>query len=146
MSEKEIESVMRGFKEAIEKSDVEKALSYFAEDAVYAAPEGAFKGKEELKRYLTWSAQNVSNPTIRDTGVGIMVKGDKAVYEHSIGGIIEGNKYETLAICVYEFSNGKIHGIRSVYDRLSVGKQVATGWFEKRIVNTMVERAERGLR
>lgn len=145
MYEERIESLMRDFIKAIENNDVEKALSYFAEDAVYITPEGTFAGREELKRYLTWSTQNVPNLTIMDAGVGIMVKGNKAVYEHVIGGTIEGTRYETLAICVYEFSDGKIQSVRSVYDRLSIGKQVAKGWFAKTMVNSFVKRAEKGL-
>ena len=146
MSEKKIESLMRDYIEAVVKKDVEKALSLFAEDAVYVTPEGTFKGKKELKRYLTWSAQSVPDLTVRDAGIEIVVKGNKGVYEHVLKGTIEGMKYEALAICVYEFSDEKIQRLRSVYDRLSIGKQVVKGWFAKRLVSSFVKRAEKGLR
>jgi len=146
MSEKKIESLMRDYIEAVVKKDVEKALSLFAEDAVYVTPEGTFKGKKELKRYLTWSAQSVPDLTVRDAGIEIVVKGNKGVYEHVLEGTIEGMKYEALAICVYEFSDEKIQRLRSVYDRLSIGKQVAKGWLAKRLVSSFVKRAEKGLR
>jgi len=146
MSEKKIESLMRDYIEAVVKKDVEKALSLFAEDAVYVTPEGTFKGKKELKRYLTWSAQSVPDLTVRDAGIEIVVKGNKGVYEHILKGTIEGMKYEALAICVYEFSDEKIQRLRSVYDRLSIGKQVAKGWLAKRLVSSFVKRAEKGLR
>jgi len=145
MSEEKIESVIRDYGEAIEKRDVEKALSFFAEDSTWVTPEGTFKGKEELKRYLTWSFQSVPDLTITDTGIGIMVKGDKAVYEHIFAGTIEGVKTEWLAICVYEFSDEKIQHLRTVYDRLSTAKRVAKGWLAKRMISSIVKRAEKGL-
>jgi len=45
MSEEKIESVIRAWRAALEKADVEKALSFVAEDAVWVANEGTFKGK-----------------------------------------------------------------------------------------------------
>ena len=138
MSEENIENTMRNFIAALVERDVEKSLSFFAEDATYVTPEGTFKGKEELRRYLTWSAQNVPDLTVTDTGIGIMVKGNKAVYEHTIAGTIEGVKCKWLTICMYEFRNDKIQRLRSVCDRLSIGKQVAQGWLAKRAVNSFI--------
>jgi len=148
MSEEKIESVMRDFIEALVKRDVEKVLSFFAEDAVWVTPEGTFKGKEELKRYSTWSAQQNPDLTVRDAGIAIMVKGNRAVYEHVVGGTFQGMKWEALAMCVYEFSDEKIQHIRSVYDRLSTAKQVAVarGWLAERVISYIVKQAEKGLR
>jgi len=145
MSEEKLESIMRDFVQAAEKKDVEKALSFLAEDAVYVTPEGTFKGKEELKRYLTWLAQVSPETTIRDAGIGIMVKGNKAVFEHLIEGTYEGMKYQVPTLCVYEFSDDKIQNLRTVQDRLSIVKQVAKGWFARMVVNSIIKRAEKGL-
>ena len=145
MSEKKIEGIMRDFVKAIEEQNVEKALSFLTDDADYVTPEGTFKGKEELGRYLTWGTQTTPNQKVRDTGIGIMVKGNKAVFEHIVEGTYEGTKYEALTICVYEFSNEKIRHLRTVVDRLSIAKHVAKGWFAKRIMNSIIVRAEKGL-
>jgi len=146
MSEKKIESIIRSFVEAVEKRDEEKTLSFLAEDAVWVAPEGTFKGKEEIKRLLTWMAQSARDIKFRDTGIGIMVKGNKAVYEYVIEAVTsEGITFETPGICVYEFSDEKIEQHRVLYDRLSIGKQVAKGWFAKRVVNSLIARGEKGL-
>lgn len=145
MSEEKIESVIRSFIEAFEKKDVEKALTFFTEEAVWLAPEGTFKGKEELKRYMTWMNQYAPDLKMRDTGIGIMVKGNKAVYEYIVESSVEGTKYETPGICVYEFSDEKIQYHRAVYDRLSIGRQAAKGWLAKRMVRSFIERAEKGL-
>jgi len=146
MSERKIEGIMRDFVKAIEERNVEKALSFLTDDADYVTPEGTFKGKEELRRYLTWGTQTTPNQKVRDAGIGIMVKGNKAVFEHIVEGTYEGTKYEALTICVYEFSDEKIQHLRTVVDRLSIAKQVAKGWFAKRIMNSIIARAEKGLR
>ena len=145
MFEKKIEGIMRDFVKAIEEQNVEKALSLLTDDAEYVAPEGTFKGKEELRRYLTWGTRTAPNQKVRDAGIGIMVKGNRAVFEHIVEGTHEGKKYEALTICVYEFSDEKIQHMRTVVDRLSIAKQVAKGWFAKRIMNSIVARAEKGL-
>lgn len=145
MSEEKIKSLIRDFIEAFTKRDVEKALSFFAEDATYVTPWGTFKGKEEIKRFLTWNAKTVTDLTVTDSGIGIMVQGNKAVYEHIIGATMEGMKGEVLAMCAYEFSDEKIQHLRTALDRLSIAKQVAKGWLAKKVVNSVVKRTEKGL-
>jgi ketosteroid isomerase-like protein len=151
MSEKEIESILRGFTEAFVKRDVEKTLSFFAEDAVLAGPEGTFKGKHEIEHFWTWDARFSPTMTARDSGIGIMVKGNRAVAEYVLQGSFEGKKYETPGMNVYEFSDGKIQHMRSYYDRLSAIKQVAMqyggikGWFMKKLADYIVGQSEKGL-
>lgn len=137
------ESIMHGFVEALGKRDVEKALSFCAEDAIWVTPEATFKGREELRRYLTWSSQTTS--AIRATGIKAIVQGNRGAYEHVLEGISEGAKWEVLALCVYEFSNDKIQSLRTVYDRLSVAKQVAKGGLARTAVNAIIKRMEKGL-
>lgn len=151
MSEKEIESILRDFGEAFVKRDVEKTLSFFAEDAVLAGPEGTFRGKHEIKHYWTWDARFSPTITVRDSGIGIMVKENRAIVEHILQGAFEDKKYETPAMNLHEFSDGKIQHMRSYYDRLSAIKQVATqytgirGWFMKRLANYILAQSEKGL-
>ena len=151
MSEKKIESIVNAFGEAFVERDVEKMLSFFTEDALWVSPVGTFKGKEELRRVLTWDTQIAPTVTAKLSGIGIMVKGNKAVAENFSEGWYEGKKYEVLGINVFEFSDDKIQHIRLFYDKLSIVKQVAmqykgvTGWFAKRLVNYIVGRGEEGL-
>ena len=152
MSEKAIEGIVRGFGEAFVKRDVEKMLSFFADDAVWVSPVGMFKGKEGLRRVLTWDTQVSPNAWSKSSGIGVIVKGNKAVTEDLSGGLFEGKKYEMLNVTVFEFSGDKIQHIRVFYDKLSIIKQVTmqyegvTGWFAKRLINYIVGRAEKGLR
>lgn len=145
MPEEKIASLMRDFVKTLEKRDVEKAFSYFTEDGGWTTPDGTFKGKEQLRRYLTHATQSIRDMTITETGNGIIVQGNKAFYEHVIAGTIEGKRVQGLAICAYEFVDDKIKEIRTVEDRLLTAKQAAKGWLAKWIVNSIVKQAEKGL-
>jgi ketosteroid isomerase-like protein len=146
MSEEKLESFLRDFGKAFVERDVEKMLSFFAENGVFVSPEGTFKGKEELRRYWTWNVKVNPNVKLRDTGVGIVVKGNKIFHELIVEGVTpEGRKFEIPGMDVYEISEGKIQQKRSFYDRLSVAKQVAKGWLENTIINVVINRMEKGL-
>jgi hypothetical protein len=63
------------------KRDLEKTLSFLTED-VLVQPEGTFRGKEEAERFLARdAAQRTPDFKTREAGIGIMVKGNKAVWE-----------------------------------------------------------------
>lgn len=147
MSEEKIESLTRDFSEAFVSRDVERMLSFWAEDGVWVSPVGTFRGKEEIRRYLTWDVQVTPNIKVKDIGVGILVKGNKSFYESISENVTpDGRKFEIRAISVHEFSGDKIQHVRLFYDRLSIAKQATKGWLEKLIINTVVSRAEKGLR
>jgi len=152
MSEEKIESIVRDFGEAFVKRDVEKMLSFFSEDAVWVSPVGTFKGKKGLRQVLTWDTQISPIVKSKPSGIGIIVKDNKAVTEDFSEGFYEGKKHETLAITEFEFSDDKIQHIRLFYDKPSIIKQVTmqykgvTGWFAKRLINYIVGRGEEGLR
>jgi len=139
----EYESIMQGFVESLGKRDIEKALSFCAEDAIWITPEGMFNGREELRRYLTWSSRSTS--AIRATGIESIVQGNRGAYEHILEGTSEGANWEVLALCAYEFGDDKIRSLRTVYDRLLVAKQVAKGGMAGMAVNTIIKRMEKGL-
>jgi ketosteroid isomerase-like protein len=68
MSE-EIKSAIRDSVKAIIQSDLAKLLSFFAEDATLVVPEGAFNGREEIKRYWNWQLHLVTEKkAYRDRG------------------------------------------------------------------------------
>jgi len=144
MAEEKIAGIMRDFVKAMGKGDVEKMLSFLTEDAVWANPNGTFKGKEELRRYLTAMSESMKDITVTECGNGIIVQGNKAFFEHVIGGTIEGRRAEALAICAYEFSGDKIKEVRTTYDRLLMAQQAATG-LGKWMVNMIVKQSEKGL-
>ena len=146
MSEEQIKSTMRKFRTALESRDVEKILAFFTDDAEWQTPEGTFKGKEQLKRYITWNKQMIPDLKMTDSGVKIVAEGDIRVREHVLSGTVEGSKWSTLALCVYEYAGEKIKGMRSVYDRLAIAKQVSKGAIAKMSVNGIIKKMEKGLR
>ena len=79
MTEQQIKSIMRDYVKALAARDVEKALSFFAEDATLVTPDGTFKGKGELKRYLTWENQVTPELKVTETGIKIIVQGNTGV-------------------------------------------------------------------
>ena len=143
MTKEEIANIMRDFAQAMAKGDVEKELSLVTEDAVLVSPNGTVKGKNELRRYLSAQAESMQDGTVTETGNGIIVEGNKAFFEHVIASTIQGRRTEVLAMCAYEFSDGKIKEVRSTFDRLAMAQQVAKGWLPKMIVNLIVKKAEK---
>ncbi len=141
----ELKNVISGFTEAYMEGDVERTLSFLDEEVVWDAPEGIFRGKEEVKRLLAWSFGTADPVKFIAKGIGIMVNGNRGVYEYTIEGNANGMKYETPGVCVYEFNGDKIQGHRVYFDRLSVGSQVAKGWLSKTVVNVFVNRMTKGL-
>jgi len=47
-------------------------------------------------------------------------------------------------MCAYGFQEDKIKSLRTVYDRLSLAKQLAGGWLPQWIVNSVVKQMEKG--
>ena len=143
MTNEEITNIMRDFVQTMAKGDVEKTLSFFAEDAVWVEPNGTFKGKDELRSYLSAQAKSMEDKTVTETGNGIIVEGNKAFFEHVLGATVQGRRAEFLAMCAYEFSNGKIKEVRTTYDRLLIAQQAVKGWLPKMLVNFIVKQSEK---
>ena len=145
MAKEEIISIMRNFKDAYNKKDLEESLSFFTEDADWVNPDGVFKGKEEIKSYFKWVFEIIPDQKLIESGVKIIAEEDRAVYEHILEGSYEGMKYQILALCIYEFKGDKIQHVRSAYDRLSLAKQATKGKIAKTAVNSIIKQMEKGL-
>jgi limonene-1,2-epoxide hydrolase len=145
MSAEQVKTTMRKFRAALESQDVDKILSFFTDDAEWHSPEGAFKGKEQIRRYILWNKQTTPGLKITEVGVKIVAEGDFGAYEHMLSGAIDGMKWDTLGLCIYEFTGNKIKSIRSVYDRLSIAKQASKGIMAKSAVNGVLKKMEKGL-
>ena len=142
-----LESIIHNICEAFNKKDLTRMISFFADDATFIRPEGTFRGKEEIKRYYTWSFSNYSELTLIEKG--FIVEGNKAVLEFvSEGTSVRGGgqKQRAPGLVVFEFRNGKVQQAHDYYDRLLIAQQLASGWFEKKIINAVVNRMEKGLR
>jgi len=69
MAKEEIISIMRNFKDAYNKKDLEEILSFFTEDADWVNPNGVFKGKEEIKSHFKWVFEISPDEKIIESGV-----------------------------------------------------------------------------
>ncbi len=140
-----IKSTMRKMLEAYNKKDLTSLLSFFADDATYIRSEGFFRGKEEIKRYYTWNYSNYSEVSL--TEKAIIVEGDSAVLEWAFEGtpVRGGKKSQLQGMDLLEFKNGKAQEIHVYQDRLLTAKQLASGWFDKTVINAVVNRMEKGL-
>jgi len=145
MSEDKKAEMMREFGKTFESNDFNKLDSLCADDVVMSTPMGTFNGKEELKLYLNWMADNIKDFKSTEAGNGILVQGDKAFFEHTFSGVMQGEKAEFLAMCAYEFHDDKIKTVRTVFDRLSIAEQASSKWIEKKFVNTIVNQMQKGL-
>ena len=143
MSTEEIKKTLRSIHEALNKRDVDKAVSFFAEDAIQIIPEGTFKGKNEIKRYFTWLLKQYTKLTLTETE--IIVEGNKAAHVYVIEGTTTRGKERVPCVSVLEFKNGKVQHLSSFYDRLSIAKQMARGVIQTRTVNAIVKRMDKGL-
>jgi uncharacterized protein (TIGR02246 family) len=146
MPEEKIAGIMREFVKAMAAGEVEKTLAYFTDDAVSTNPYGTYKGKEAIKSNLTAMSRNMKDMKITETGNGVIVQGDKAFFEHVISGTYQGQKFEFLAMCAYEFSGEKIKNVRQVGDRLLVAQQVAKGWPAKPLVHMIVRQSDKAMK
>jgi limonene-1,2-epoxide hydrolase len=145
MKDEQIAKAMRGFVKAWVEHDVDKAVSFCNEDVTWVTPNGTFRGKAGIRKYIEWSNARVADQKVVETGIKVIAQGNTGIYEHVIGGIVDEKEWETLALCVYEFKDDKIDNMRTVYDRLDIAKQLAKGFFAKSTVNGVVSRMERGL-
>lgn len=145
MSEEQIVSTLRRFNEALSERDMERVLTFFKEDAIWNTPDGIFKGLHELKGYLTRTVKETTDLEIEDAGIGMVMLGDKVVYEQLQKGITKGLHWEAPVISVYELRDGKIQCIRTVYDRLSAGRPPSKGWFSAVLENVVAGQVRGGL-
>lgn len=144
MTDQQIKDAIRGFLKSMTAGDVKGALSFVAEDAVWVSPQGTFKGTDQIGKALTWLS-SMKDYKVTETGVGIITQGDMGVIEHKLSGIYNGMKWESPAVCIYEFKNGKIASMRAFYDVLSQSQQVTKG-IAKWVVNMVVNGSRKGLK
>jgi ketosteroid isomerase-like protein len=146
MTDQQIKDAIRGFLKSMTAGDIKKALSFVAEDAVWIAPQGTFKGTAQIEKLITWVNKYNKDNKVTETGIGIITQGDTGVIEHNLSGIYNGMKWESPAVCIYEFKNGKIANMRGFYDVLAQAQQAAKGMFARWAVNAVVNGSQKGLR
>jgi uncharacterized protein (TIGR02246 family) len=73
-------SVLRAFDTAMNARDVEAALALFAEDAVFNAPSGSFRGRGQIRGYL----QSLVTRNYRSEELQTQVAGNRVTSRGSV--------------------------------------------------------------
>jgi ketosteroid isomerase-like protein len=134
--------------EALNKGDVEKAVSFVADDAVAITPDGIFKGKAENKRIFERMFKQAAEYKVSDlklTETGIYAEGNVVTHEYSMEGTTKQGKMSVPSVAVAEIKNGKVQRVRMYYDRLALAKQMASGVVATRTINAVIGQMEKGL-
>jgi len=145
MTEEEIKNVVKSLVDALEKRDIDRAVSTFTDDAEWFTPHGTFKGKDEIKKYITWMTDVLKDLKFVMDGVGLLIQGNQGIHQSIYEGTYKGIKVKAANICTYEFAEDKIKRHWTINDRLSLAKQVATGPIARKAVSTIIAKTEEGL-
>ena len=145
MPDETIKNIIRDFVQAFLDEDADRVLQYVTDNVIWSSPDSTLNGKAGLKKYVEWLREANPEVGIKESGLGIIVDGDKAFAEQILSGIHHGKKWETLALCAYEFNGGKIKAIRTVYDRLFIARQVSRGLIVKKAMKKLAGAFGRGL-
>ena len=65
----EIQDLMKGCLKAMEENNIEKTLSFFAEDGVFINPFGRFQGKEQISKFMAFTDEQRGRWTAEELGV-----------------------------------------------------------------------------
>jgi len=145
MSEDNHVSMILELARAFESGDLDKILSLFDDDITFVNPFGTFEGKAEAERFLSWNLKSVKFEKISEEGIGILVQGNKAFYDHKVVCQLDDTPAEFFVMSSYEFSNGKFKLWRQIFDRLSIAEQTASGFLPQKAVRAIVQAARKGL-
>jgi ketosteroid isomerase-like protein len=138
-------STSREFLKALEAKHIAQVLSCFTDDGVWISPEGTFTGKTQISGYLEWQYSQAEDLKLKECENGIVVEGDRAFIELSISYRRDGEHIEYIVLCSLELKEGKVNRIRTVYDRLSLGRKLARDRVSKWAINHAIKQAENKL-
>ena len=144
MTDQQIKDAIRGFLKSWTAGDAKSAVAFFAPNALFTTPIGTFKGAVQIEKYITWVNRVVKDYKMTEAGIGIITQGDVGVIEYNLSGVSRGLKWETPAMCIYAFENGKIANMRGFYNVLSRSQQTTKG-ISRWLVNLVANGARKGL-
>jgi ketosteroid isomerase-like protein len=128
---------------AMNNRDVDKAISFFADDSsLIVMPGGTCYSKDEIRKYFEKLMKAYEKFNLRDIHPPV-VSGEMATHEYMIDVKLKGGPEGTApAVVVAEFRNGRITQLRMYVDKLEAAKQLAKGTLAKRTVATVAKRVE----
>jgi uncharacterized protein (TIGR02246 family) len=128
---------------AINKRDLDKAMSLFADDAsLIVMPGGTCYTKDEIRKYFEKTLKIYEKFVLRDIHPPV-VSGDMLTHEyiHEVR-MHDGREGQIPAVVVMELRNGQITQVRYYVDKLEAAKQMAKGSVAKLAVASVAKEVE----
>ncbi len=135
--------VLRRIHEALNKRDVEEAVSFFSEDVIQISPDGVFSGKAEIRQYFEWFLHQY--PDLKPVELGLYTEGNVAIHEYVVEGTRSINPFKKVIfslprVDIVQIGGGKVQRIRGYYDRLILAKHLARGIIATRAIDSIIRR------
>ena len=143
-SPQEIRRLAAEFDDAIERRDVESALSYLADDCTIELLGIALQGKEGARRWLRWLYAHLGE--VKFEPLTIMVEGTTFFEEFVVvARLADGSEVRSRQAEVLEYRGEKIISLRLYFDRLDFAAAVAGGPLGRAVVGRLVRESLKGL-
>jgi uncharacterized protein (TIGR02246 family) len=143
LSVEENRRILSDLHAALNKRDLEGAMSLFADDASWIVmPGGTCYSKGEIRKYFEKTLNTYEKFNLRDIHPPV-VSEEMATHEFMFDVKMKGQPEASIpSVVVAEFRNGKITQIRNYVDKLEAAKQMATGTLAKRTVASVAKKVE----
>ena len=138
-----IKKVAKDLDDAVERHDIESALSCFLEDCEVEIFGIILSGKDHLRKALNWLYEKIGE--IKFDPIVIIVNDDVFFEEFILKGFKNGKRFEFKAAEVLIYKDYKVKTIRLYFDRLQIAKVISEGFFEKIILNIINKKSLKDL-
>ena len=130
---KEIRRVAQSLDDAVERQDVETAVSCFSDTAEIEVFGLTFKGPTEIKQVIAWMYQRFGR--IKFQPIVITVEGSVFFEEFTLHAKFNGKEININAAEVLVYENYKITRLKLFLDRLEMAQAASTGFIEGKIIS-----------
>lgn len=146
MSDIPVIDLMSEVRDAFNSHDIEKILSLTAEDSAWMTSSGTFIGEAEVRRYLVWFFEAIRDFKLHETGIGMVAKDRRGVFEYDVTGTVDKKHVEFPGYSTYEFDESdKLKSKKIIFDRLGLAEMVADDIVSKKVVHTVAKKVQEGL-
>lgn len=140
----EIKNIAMEMDNALEKRDIELITSFFSDDCEIKLLQLTLKGKDGVRKWLTWMFERVEDFTLEP--VNILVEDDVFFEEFIVKATLpDGKKLISKQAEVLIYENYKIKSLRLYFDRLDFADVITTGFISRKIVESVIKKSLEGL-
>ena len=143
-TKEQILQVAKDFDDVIETRDIERILSFFAEDCSIELFNLTLHGHEGARKWLEWMFQHLTEITFDP--IVIMVDGNVFFEEFIVQGKLrDGRTVQSKQAEVLVYENLLVKSLRLYFDRLDFADSVASGWLNRKIIQKLIKESIKGL-